>query len=317
MLMEGNRKNMNAFYDQNNLKEIISLFKKITGQLFSLHSESTEDFDEVNQYLKDSYRIVNGFHEFCKPLIPCTDEMSLNNLRQLENICLQFKQFSLEHQHNLEFRKELMPSIEEAIPFIENCKKLLLNYKSTVSESIQDTTLNSLMLHMKNFGNTHNEICINLLSGLNYNKEICSLTEEFIKDISFFMDSISCILNKINQFIPHLQEKTTACNERIAVIITNLQYQDIINQRIEHIQHNHLEIINELEQFNQNFNNTQIHIKVKTFIRIRDITGLQAAQLIYANKQYRSAIDLIAVNIKNLNELLISINDLITGLPIT
>jgi len=101
-----------------------------------------------------------------------------------------------------------------------------------------------------------------------------------------------------------IKEKTTECSSCFAQIITNLQYQDIINQRVEHIQSSHQELIDDLELLERDFEHTHIHIKAKSFMRFRDITGLQTAQLIHTNKLYRLAIENIIQGFKDVTRIL-------------
>jgi hypothetical protein len=57
-----------------------------------------------------------------------------------------------------------------------------------------------------------------------------------------------------------------------------------------------------------------IHNKVKTFIKIRDVSGLQAAQLIHANNQYQVAINEISNNLEDIGNEMISISSMCDNL---
>ena len=82
------------------------------------------------------------------------------------------------------------------------------------------------------------------------------------------------------------EEKTRSSSASISNIITNLQYHDIIRQKIDHIKDTHLEILNELKTLEPTIEN-----KNEMFKRIGDITIIQGAQLIHANKEYQDAIE--------------------------
>jgi hypothetical protein len=73
-----------------------------------------------------------------------------------------------------------------------------------------------------------------------------------------------------------------------------LQYQDIIRQKIDHIQQTHKEILRELNDIKDtdDFQLKQ-EIHLKCYIQIRDIAGLQSSQLIHTNKEYQKAIEII------------------------
>src|SRR5208337_2518300 len=101
--------------------------------------------------------------------------------------------------------------------------------------------------------------------------------------------------NEALQLIPRLTESTQNTSSSIDKIITNLQYQDIIQQKITHIQQTHKDIINKIRDIKESedgeINDQQ---REDWFVQIRDIAGLQAAQLIHANKEYQKAIEIIS-----------------------
>jgi len=72
---------------------------------------------------------------------------------------------------------------------------------------------------------------------------------------------------------------------------------------MEHIQKTHNGLIQELYEFDDKTENEKhLNDKAKFFLRIRDISGLQAAQLIQANKEYQSAIDIIINNFMQIGD---------------
>ncbi len=96
------------------------------------------------------------------------------------------------------------------------------------------------------------------------------------------------------KLIPGIESKFDKSSEHIGKIITNLQYHDIIRQKMEHIQETHAELLAELLQFKEvEEDEVTLHNQAKCFIRVRDIAGLQAAQLIQSNREYQNAIEII------------------------
>lgn len=113
-------------------------------------------------------------------------------------------------------------------------------------------------------------------------------------------------LNK-NCFI-NLKSRENETEDNISNIIKKLQYHDIIRQKMEHIQKTHQDLIDELNMFNHESNDEKSLVeKAKFYLKIRDISGIQAAQLIQANKEYQSAIETI---VNNFVSVLTSIDDL-------
>jgi hypothetical protein len=96
------------------------------------------------------------------------------------------------------------------------------------------------------------------------------------------------------KLIPDIETKFDKSSEHIGKIVTNLQYHDIIRQKMEHIQETHSELLSELLQFKEvEEDEVTLHNQAKCFIRVRDIAGLQAAQLIQSNREYQNAIEII------------------------
>lgn len=118
-----------------------------------------------------------------------------------------------------------------------------------------------------------------------------------------------------SMFFNSLKEQTDKSSTNIASIITNLQYHDIIRQKIEHIQRTHKDIMSELRLISgEESGMTLIHNKVKTFIKIRDVAGLQTAQLIHANNQYQVAINEISKNLESIGNEMIAISSMCDNL---
>ncbi|MFO7657768.1 MAG: hypothetical protein R6W78_11925, partial [Bacteroidales bacterium] len=116
------------------------------------------------------------------------------------------------------------------------------------------------------------------------------------------------LLRKYHQsqrLMQQLGEKIDLSNESASKIITHLQYQDIVRQKIEHIQQTHEEILEKLSGLMENEDHPDFILsKAKLLIQIRDITGLQAAQLIHANSEYQNAIEVITSKFIGLGEIL-------------
>jgi hypothetical protein len=117
------------------------------------------------------------------------------------------------------------------------------------------------------------------------------------------------------ELLPLLEEKIEISTESSSKIITNLQYQDIVRQKIEHVKDAHNEIVNQLEQVTKSKNNpNELLSKAKLFLKIRDIAGLQAAQLIHANKEYQNAIETITLKFLDIGYMMEDLADICKSL---
>ncbi|MFO7939026.1 MAG: hypothetical protein R6U66_04680 [Bacteroidales bacterium] len=112
------------------------------------------------------------------------------------------------------------------------------------------------------------------------------------------------------KLIPDIETKFDKSSEHIGKIITNLQYHDIIRQKMEHIQETHGDLIGELWQFKEvEEDEVTLHNQAKCFIRVRDIAGLQAAQLIQSNREYQNAIEIITTSFLEVGDTLTELVD--------
>jgi hypothetical protein len=136
-----------------------------------------------------------------------------------------------------------------------------------------------------------------------------NLNGQFVQQRDRNIQSINDILNETNYsttlldqkfneaqlLVPKLHESTQKSSDSIAKIITNLQYQDIIKQKIDHIQQTHREVLKQIAEIKSTGNEEEdIQNRAKYYFQIRDVAGLQAAQLIHANKEYQKAIENIS-----------------------
>lgn len=122
----------------------------------------------------------------------------------------------------------------------------------------------------------------------NYNRN-CNDLEELLNNIHYGIIFFAEKHEEVKRQIPELTTKTENNSQSIADIITNLQYHDIIRQKIEHIQQNHKKILSELNDINS----TDAEKEKLLLQKIKDIAGLQAAMLVSANKEYQLAIEKI------------------------
>lgn len=127
--------------------------------------------------------------------------------------------------------------------------------------------------------------------------------EELLSIVKSRIEKVEGKFNENKGCIPVIRRKTEKSADSISDIIKKLQYQDIIKQKMEHIQKTHRDIIDELSDFEKlEKDEALINEKAKFFLRIRDIAGLQAAQLIQANKEYQSAIEIIINNFMQIGD---------------
>lgn len=308
------------------VKDITDLFTKIDERLISLHNRSAEDFLQLNKSYKDIYSQSNQISKNIGVVCKTSNIDKNNNLYQIinelyEKLKIQFEILDyrivvisdqLEKLSN-HIRHIFFP-IKSYGQNLMSLNYLIANLKVSLSYSKESENeyLENIYLQTEKLIETIKLITDNIINSFNQLSKITKNSYKRIKDLSGLNElNLECLLKEIQssielinkknedntKLIPYIKEKIGDLENSNAEIIKKLQYQDIIKQKMEHIQNTHKDLIKELVEFNEtDLEINKLNEKVKCFLRIRDISGLQAAQLIQANKEYQSAIEIIIDN---------------------
>ena len=304
------------------VKDISSIFFRIDEQIIELHNCSSEDFLGLNadfkKYYKQSKTISENASEIFRVL---TEGISGDLLKELKNLYEDLKnaqvQFIAQLDSSLTRIKEILYFLDQLFLPVKNLnqdlmtlKFLLTNLKLSQSNpnSKKASALENELRNLSNIIDNLKTCCLgndkNILVIRDEIQKSTLAVESILKRTQTDLDSI---LNNIhygiiffaekyeetNRQIPELKQKTERSSQSIADIITNLQFHDIIRQKIEHIQVTHKEILGELERFGETIDRDDKENQNKLFLKVRDISGLQAAILVKANKEYQLAIEKI------------------------
>ena len=279
---------------QKSIKEIILVFSDIDVKITALNECSAEDFLSLNNYLKKFYKDAKVISD---------------QTEQIYDIIA-----GDAHEKFFDELLGLQDSLNNKINMLKN--KIL---KSIRGLEKMHTALNLVFVPLKNFNLnilTLNFLLVNLKLNVAYSDStniqkvsdlIDSITDEINKlkilDIDRVTgqinDSIIMLKNKqavAAQKLPELTKRTQSYFDSVNKIITNLQYHDIIRQKMEHVQATHKNIIKELAAMDIKTNNEgkmDLSESAQQFLQIRDIAGIQVAQLINTNKEYQKAFAVI------------------------
>ncbi|MDP4207885.1 MAG: hypothetical protein Q8928_03615 [Bacteroidota bacterium] len=303
-------------------QEIISFFSEIDKKILSLHECSSDDFLTLNAFFKKHYsdsKIISSNATGLFALFTDNNNQSglLERLQQFQdNIQELLSTYEFFINGQILATGQIIQEMDQMFVTANNLKQDLMTLKLLVTNLKLDISISSAPAgRIARKTNDFNELIIqtksffvefynrsNLLkeSVKSLNQQLVQQRSRNIQHIHDIIGETNFSLNFLNQkyeeanrLIPKLAENTQNTSNSIAKIITNLQYQDIIRQKIDHIQQTHKDVLNELGQIkNTEELNTKDH--VKHFIQIREIAGLQAAQLIHANKEYQKAIEIIS-----------------------
>lgn len=325
-MKETNKENtqLNTLLNAYSIQEITSLFALIDEKILALHNCSSDDFLSLNAYFKRYYKDSKVISKNASDILNIiTDQEKKDEI--FKTLSHFHKQLSA-HLHEFEkLSYTLTSGFENIVREIEhmfvpsnNLKQDLMTLKLLVANLKINITVSAAPLgKMQKKANDFNDIIVqtksfftefynnfNLLKNqlkqnINFISELEDKNTENIGDILEELQTSSNLFNQkyqeAQQMLPKLQESTETTASNIGKIITNLQYHDIIRQKIEHIQHTHKEILKELNQISsESTDEFSKQLQLKCFLQIRDIAGLQAAQLIHANKEYQKAIEVIS-----------------------
>ncbi len=320
------------------VNEAIDLFAEIDDRIVQLLKCSSEDFlslnDHFKNYHKESKNLVKSASEIIQLI---TDSKISNTFSNLKKYCDSFSSLTnlfTQHVEFLDVEIKKTTNKFESLNIVHNnfkqnilsLKLLLANFKvgdnsdelGKIFKSIEYKIENEKALvqktdiYIEQFVNIAQESYI-MLS--NIKKENYQHLQKLNDNIEVGFALFRKKYDEASKLFPALKELTDKNASNIAKIITNLQYHDIIRQKIEHIQRTHKDIVNDLRSFSDDDNSAiLLHNKAKTFLKIRDVAGLQAAQLLHANKQYQMAIEEIGSNLEEIGNEMVTISSLCENL---
>lgn len=296
------------------VQEVSNIFADIDDKILSLHGTSSEDFYNLNKDFKHFYNVANQISENASSLFDFIASNENNGfLKDIEKFYEALDAKSKLLDYHLEITRDIINNILSGIRHsffpIKNFKQNLTSLifletnlkfdKQDESDSNKETVVEiaqsikeELSFLEKLFANLKRIIKEDSdADKIRYDDlKIAEVLDRLKEELSFY----STHYKNAQEHIPEIKKRTEETSQSISSIITNLQYQDIIKQKMQHIQETHKELVSELEKFRNQNNNTSLNEKAKYFIRIRDIAGLQAAQLMHTNKNYQEAIQKIS-----------------------
>jgi hypothetical protein len=318
--------------------EIINIFNEIDKNIISLHQCSSDDFLGLNKQFRKLHAESKTISDNAQNVLDViTRDKTLEALRNLKILKEQLKNqichVELFLQNNAAFINTGISDFESALLSLRNLRQNLMTNKFLLANL-------KLEASCKNIHGQENERGINdvyastenIIAGIHENEKILLELKKILVDHQNKMADLSSenctalescfksITNKINELvdirqnalmaIPRLKQMTEDSSANVSQIITNLQYHDIIKQKMDHIQLTHQNLINELGDLGKKDQPGEKHLHAKIFLKIRDIAGLQAAQLIHANKAYQNAIKEIITSLTGTGERMAEISQL-------
>lgn len=327
-----------ALLEAYSISDISTTFKQIDNKLLALHKCSADDFLQLNSDFKKLYaqsklisdnvdvivdtinnkdsketqKEVYSFYERLREQAIIVDEKLALTMSFLEDLVdkLRYSFFPIRnYNQNLMSLKYLITNLDLTINISESSGNKT-NWIEAITENIDHTKL--LTEKITKSLNNLRKVCKSIHSDFQqFKNHHEDNIETLLSGVKERINRISLKYQKNQQCIPQIRKRTDKSSESINDIIKKLQYQDIIQQKMEHIQKTHKDLIQEIIDLEKSSKGEQhLNDKAKFFLRIRDIAGLQAAQLIHANKEYQSAIQIIINNFIQVGDNMKSISEM-------
>lgn len=303
------------------LENVLDTFFSIDEKIMELHTCSSDDFLSLNRTLKENHHKARYINEHISLAFDkMGEEGNLKNISLLKGSLskLQSEIFSLEDEmnKNLSLLEKIQSNFSLMFVPINNFRQNLAALRLLLSNIKITNTLFDKSL--KDFSN---EEAAKIEAVISKVKDSCPIFEENIYNIQKHLKSLYKELNQLKELVfidalkkleslqldfdivekhnkatlknrEGIDELAKNCTSSVGSIITNLQYHDIIRQKMEHIQQTHQLIIKELNEGGQN--ESSEFTTNPFFLQIPQIIEIQTAQLLHTNKEYQNAIDHIS-----------------------
>ncbi|MDD2279128.1 MAG: hypothetical protein PHD06_04715 [Bacteroidales bacterium] len=310
------------------IQQFIEIFSGIDEQIFQLHQCSSDDFLGLNSdfkhYFKQSKLISDNASQIFNEL---AKSESAGLLREIETFYKEIKHiqsaFSNLLDNSIKQLSQILSLLDKLYLPVKNLNQDLLTLKILLTNlkifsSANPSSANSLDEIVQKFNRVINDFktySFQNESNLEQLKEHVMATytkfetirNSSVKDLDLILNNVhmGIILfaekhEEVSRLIPQLSKQTENSSKSIADIITNLQYHDIIRQKMEHVHATHKKLLAELDDTAKTKEKDSLDNTDILLLKIRDIANLQSAQLVYANKEYQSAIEVITDKFMNI-----------------
>ena len=301
-------------------EKISVLLSQIENEVSELNECSTSDFLLLNKNLKQQYSGVESVSRNITAVFEITTgkvgkklhtdisefyslyNLSINNIgNEIEN-----KNDTLEeiiYQHKLMYipLKNYLQNLV-TINFLANSLKFNLEFKlgaktETVVPLIK--TLGEKIEKIKTSNTSFDDLTTELIAIFeNIADKTGSLVENNSYNLKSLNNHIAMVEKKLNEKfkearikLPEIKRIQNQYSQSVSKIIINLQYSDIIRQKIDHISNAQREMLNRINEIKRTQINKELDLDL---LKIKDVADLQIAQLIRTSGEYQNAVKIIS-----------------------
>lgn len=305
-----------------------SIFSEIENQISTLQHFSTNDFGSFNEKLKQFNETVKKINNNSIDVLNVLDSDStsdyftqLNFLHYKINFYVELFEEKIKEQiDKIEINLKLLSSLQLPLKSYKQnlitLKYLIANIKLNLLYEKNDTNIYDDLIQIEaavkevivllpefeeGLEKIKTNIFLTLLAFKQYRDRSVLNSSIIMHQTNFCLSLLNAKHSNIVHQVVELREKTKSCSDNVSKIIVNLQFHDIIRQKIEHVQTANSKLLDEV--FNES-NEEKV-----SFNKIKDVTELQIAQLLHTNQKYQSAIETIIEQFSDI------VNNLSSSIP--
>lgn len=287
-------------------EKIIELLGCAYNDFMSLNQNFKEIAKNARQFIENTNEIQNSLHNIC-------NDDNIEQLTQLENSLLDSSHSNLQIIEINETIKHIINNTNDLKILFKNLNQDLLTIRFLIANfQLSDSYIGSI--EYETF-----ELWINRINlyrqteNINFQKlnSIIEQLQKLITQINYLNQPLFEVHNIIQIGNGIISDKKLLFNQQqqainidvenignsIADIITNLQYHDIIKQKIEHVCLSQKKIKNDSLRISGNDAAEEQYLS-----EIKELVSIQSAILVKANQEYQQAIENIMVKLKSICE---------------
>lgn len=309
------------------IDEIVSLFERIDRQILDLHQCSSDDFLGLNAKFKGFFKEAKGISTSAGSLFLLFSEGANRKLvESLEQFYEKLTQSQSQLSKQLNDSLQTLSEVRNTLSALYIPLRNIAQNVGTMGLLLTNLNLSGRTAHSRDAGGAVafqqlraeveqlvRDALATSRKAQGYNKRLDASRQQIELIQNQTLRGVESVMNSVhyglilfaekhedaNIRIPEITEKTDSCSQSIAGIITNLQYQDIIRQKMEHIQSAHQSLMANLTQFQKGEQSDEQYY-TQLLVQVRDISALQSAQLVATNREYQSAIETISRHFRDI-----------------
>lgn len=319
------------------INEIVTGFSSIDQKVLELTNVSNDDFSALNKIMKNHHKTTHEIAGSTEELIGRIQSLKNNQgLIKLRDVNDSLKASVIKSKQNIydyttqasrlnhDFKHIFIPILNFK-QNISTLKFLLTNLKlnqgligknahAETKQLIENLTskIGQIQVEIPIIANDVDRLKTNYKDAINKaNSAGRQMEIDLLEDIEYLNKHISFIekgIENTKTIKTQVEQKNQEGFQNLNQIITNLQYHDIIRQKIEHIQDTHKNILEDLNNLEKQENIIQQGLKY--IKQIPGITEIQAGQLILTNKEYQGAIENISKKLLETSNIMEDVNNL-------